>query len=183
MNNLEDIKSKWQALNHASSPDMLESTRINPMRHRSQLSKVKRTFTILSIVCAICSFIVPGNLHSLGFSMWGSLMTCIFFIAALGFNLWLLHTADKIDLSNHSSTTVLEAVTLLTRRRLTFRWVLMPMALLIVGYILYHVSNDMYMLLGAICGGITGLIIGLFVDRNIRHQLKSIADDLKSVQQ
>lgn len=181
MNDLEDIKNKWQALSHAAPPDSDDFWKVSrPARHLNHLQKIKCIFRIMSVVCALCAFLTPENLISLGFPVWLCWCACIFFIAALGGMLILLHTASDIDIISGSSVEVLSGITKLVRRRLIFKYCLFPGAILIVGGILYYVSYDMYLLMGAIAGGLIGFLIGLSIDRNVKRQLQAISRDLET---
>lgn len=178
MTDFENMKSKWQALSNAQ-PSTSQWQGLDAHK-KSQLYKVRRTFILLTILSAICCVVVPANMVKLDIPMWFVIVTCLYFAVCMFANLWMKFASEDIDIATSSAAEVMAGVERITRRRLLIKWALFPVALVIIGFLLYYVSADRYAVVGGLAGGLIGFAIGYRIDRNIKRQLRSIARDLES---
>lgn len=180
MTDFEDMKSKWQALSNAKPSDTDNTWKGLDAHKKSQLYKVRRTFILLAILSAVCCIVVPANMLRLGMPLWIALVTCVYFAVCMFANIWMKFASEDIDIASSSAAGVMAGVERIMRRRMQVKWVLLPVALLIIGMILYYVSYDKYAVLGGVAGGLIGFSIGYRIDQRIKRQLRSIARDLES---
>lgn len=182
MKDIEDIKSKWQALNNADPTATFDSAGADTTRRkRSQLTRLRRTFRIICVVAALCTFVIPANLLAMGLPRWFAVLTCIFFIGCMLCQLRLLLKAERLDLTSDTVAEVMRSARQIMSLRIIMKWALIPVALFIVIMIVYYVSTDIYAVIGAICGAAFGFAIGCRIDYNINRQLRSIAGELREI--
>lgn len=170
MNNLQN---DWQNAiinpSGGSAPDMIM------LRRRStalqNLAKRYRIFSICSAVAIIfIPFVfmqIPAN-SSVSWTL--GIFTGIYFLTASVMDSWLASGVSTIDCSLMSVSEVISRAMFYRKRHLQFMMVLIPMAMILIGGLVYITLNDLsvigeadrkYFLFGIICGFLAGLAIGI----------------------
>lgn len=162
-----DIKEDWRNLRLEAEA----STRLNEImsgRRQTALEKLKgsyRRFAIVGFVMILATgcMTIGGTLERLAGSgmIWFGVVWCMYFATCAVMDTWLYHGISKIDIYSMPVNQVSEMAIYYRKRHLQFIAILLPWALGIVGFFLYLVSDNIYMV-GAICVGfVAGLAIGI----------------------
>ena len=178
MTDFEDMKSKWQALSNAQPSDNIWKGL--DAHKKSHLYKLRRTFILLTILSAMCCVVVPANMLALGMPLLIVIVTCVYFGACMMGNLKLNFASEDVDIASSSAADVMARVERIMSWRMNMKWILLPVAIVIIGMILYYVSSDPGAVTGGVTGGVIGFAIGYRIDQRIKRQLRSIARDLES---
>lgn len=132
------------------------------------LARRYRRFFIISLLC-ICwvPFLAFNDIFA--DSKWRLLWAVVagvYFLTASIMDYWLYKGISDIDCATMTVTDVTQKAFFYKKRHLQFMMVLIPMAVLIVGGLIYMNSNDDSIVIGAVFGIILGLAIGTkqFID-------------------
>lgn len=98
----------------------------------------------------------------------------IYFLLASCMDKWLYNGISGIDLSRMSVSDVCRCAYYYRKKHFQFMAVLIPMAMILVGTLVWILSDDIYFILGVVAGGIVGLVSGIFQFRAFMVEYKEI---------
>lgn len=139
-------------------------------RRQTALKSLEQRYKRFSNLGLVFTFVVTSCLLSQFYrfnyfgNSWLPIVTIIF--AALYFALasvmdrWLYKGISRIDLSEMSVTEVCRLAFYYRKKHLQFIAILLPMAIALIGAIIWIYSGDVYFIIGIVVGGIIGLLLG-----------------------
>lgn len=175
---IEYLKENWESSNAALERGSHSRKNIDP-RQKTTLQRLAsryRRMAILSVVCI--SWIMPLYFRlsedNPGLSLFYPLVMVAFFLLAAGMDYWLYRGIQTIDCATMSVETVLKKVYFYRKRHIQFIFILLPIALLMIYFILAMFNFEKYALLGAACGFMVGLAFGLKILYDFMRDYKQV---------
>lgn len=155
----DDLKKQWNDTRfRAPDPESIDNAVLGRKKTALQsLEKRYRQFSVLSFVaisfCFPFSQVMPES-HRMLLAV---LMAVYFFTAAM-MDLWLSYGISKIDCSTMQVSEVAKKVMFYRKRHFQFMFVLIPMAL---GLIVFMMWGNMDIIGGAVVGVLLGIGLGI----------------------
>lgn len=176
--NIDNLKENWERSNAALERGNVQRKTVDVHRKTTlqRLASRYRRTAILSLVCL--SWIMP--LYSRlsednpGLSLFYPLVMAAFFLIAAGMDYWLYRGVQGIDCASMTVETVLKKVYLYRKRHIQFIFILMPIALVVIYLMLAMFNFEKYTLLGAACGFMVGLAVGLKILFDFMRDYKQV---------
>lgn len=179
-NDLDSLKRNWQQFGHlassapATSPFAPAST-VKAISNHQKLMDYYRRFSIIGFIFI---FVVPFNLEALGFPLWDTILTMLYFAAMSGLCYRMYRKVKALDFGNTPTITLLEQVESIYAAFNRLSIIGICLATPIIALMLYFLADNYYALLGGIAGGILGLIIGLINKSRVRRYIREIRAEL-----
>lgn len=161
----EDIKMIWSEAK-VGAPSTMEIDELLAQRRYTALERLARRYRNFSIISAVAIIVMPIMMMNMGLleSAMIPLIVCadLYFFLASVMDLWLSNGVSKIDCALMPVKEVVRKATFYRKRHLQFVMILLPMAIALVGSMVYFREDYMnkYFLIGVISGALVGLIIG-----------------------
>ncbi len=159
-----NIHNCWRDLRFRYTPDNNEINDITDGRRRSSLQSLARRYRWFSnmalfmilwpiITWANPSIVIPHKTVIL-------IVMCVYFAVCSIMDHWLYCGIKSIDCATMTVSEVARLARLYRRRHLQFIGLLLPIAIGVIGVIIYF-STNIYTTVGVIMGAILGIVIGL----------------------
>lgn len=175
---IDNLKKNWESSNAALEGRNLPRQTVDVRRKTTlqRLASRYRRMAFLSLVCL--SWIMPLYFRlseeNPDTPLFYPLVMVAFFLIAAGMDYWLCRGIQSIDCATMSVETVLKKVYFYRKRHIQFIFILMPIALLIVYLMLAMFNFEKYALLGAACGFMVGLALGLKILFDFMRDYKQV---------
>lgn len=170
---MDNLQNDWQnaVINRHGDPDL---DIIVNRRRTTALQSLAKRYRIFSAISAIAIIFIPFvfmRIPTDTAASWATgIFTGIYFLTASVMDSWLASGVSSIDCSTMSVSEVIRRAMLYRKRHLQFMMVLIPMAVILIGGLIYITLNDLsvidgadrrYFLFGIVCGALAGVAIGI----------------------
>jgi hypothetical protein len=173
--NINNLKARWQSF---SLPNATAAESDNTA---SQVLAGKITSPLQDVITktrqwAIIAFLLaPVQLCYMFFPEWLKICMMVFFLICGVRFLIELRAAQRVDLGRLNVVEALKRVIALKRTRYWGKVVCILLAVpMLVEMFMMFASESVSMVLGGVCGLITGAVIGFLMDAPLRHQIRTL---------
>lgn len=181
MNKLDNLRSQWQQLDNAAAPrkHCLDINSVSASQSRRQ--KLLRQYMLLVVICLVWVVVGPLFLYAISMPIWMCIICSVFFAVTSATCAMTYSLIRGLNFGRMSVCDLLRQVEKIIKSRLIHKCVSIPLALPLLGCMLYHfLDNEIVLLCGAV-GAILGGTIGFIKDMSIRRALNEIRRELMSV--
>ncbi|MDE7386252.1 MAG: hypothetical protein K2N28_03850 [Muribaculaceae bacterium] len=180
---LDDLKRTWQSQNERidkleeQNQRLRERMRRNSLSgHREKLLNTYLIFIITTVVMIPFSLLVLPEICIDGIITY---MLAAYFVVMGVANAWVWSLIRRIDPANQTVCENLQRVVNVQSTRRVIKICSIPLVLVTMGVLLYHLRPIEGCLEGGIAGGIVGGIVGYRQDCKIRKMLREMRADLE----
>lgn len=180
--NTEDMKTAWRDTAHSlksgTSPERIvnDFRNKNPRTSLDRLRERYRRFAIAGMTaCPTSCIFLNSRLFPDGDNLLLTVVFATYFLIASAMDWWLYLGIGRIDPLTMSVSEVITRAIYYRKKHLQFIIVLIPLAVIILGFLAYSCGGDIYFLTGMLLGGLAGLAIGLRALREFMRDYKNIA--------
>lgn len=134
-------------------------------------------FWIASLLLAFGTFMIfsRGQIVDSSLNLWLGVAYAVYFLTVSGMDFWLWRGLDSINPLSMTVSEISEKALYYRKCHLRFMAVLIPMAILLLGFTGYVFSSEIYTLYGMIFGAIAGLIIGILQFRKFMIAYRNLS--------
>lgn len=177
-----DLKKNWkdtrfQSLGEEQRAEIMEG------RRRTALQQLADRYKMFSNIALPMVLIIPFSAYRIvmneaptGIKLGWMALAMIYFGMCSVMDRWLYKGISGIDCAAMTVSEVSNKAMYFRKKHLQFMVVLVPMAILIIGGLVYMTNLNVYFLYGVIAGGLIGLILGLRQFFNFMADYKTIAE-------
>lgn len=178
----EELKKIWLAMGETlgtlptreNNPTILRTKKTALDRLRNKY----RVFWIVSILMIISTFIIFSR-GILVDSEWGGYLGvayAVYFLTTFVMDHWLWVGIGTIDPIRMGVTEVAEKSMFYKKRHLQFMTILIPMAIMLLGFTGFVFSSDKYLISGMFTGAIVGAVMGYLQFRRFMEDYKDLSE-------
>lgn len=188
--NLDDIKSRWQQANAPLSSMAGETLRESHkalLRRGSAQDKLAAQYRRMACVAAAGMLLwLSAVLRMLDFAAWArpwlAVATVVYFATSAAMDLWLCKAVRRIDLAVWPVSAVALEGRRLLRLHKIFILVLLPMAFGLLFFMVWALDvpphERVWILRGMAAGGVAGIAIGVCILVRFLRLYRTLTDDL-----
>ncbi len=182
---LEELKRSWKEqsarldkleIQNAELRRKLDSSRISGSK--GKLMRIYRALMIVSLVMIPFTLI---SFHTLLMPFYVNIIMAAFFAQCAIVNFYVLMLIKEIDITRVSVKDALSMVINLMNVRHRLRIVEFVLMVPVLVLLVYTMLPETSMLIGGICGGVLGSIVGLKKEFEIRALLRGMRADLEDL--
>lgn len=157
---IDDIQAMWAQMNArlSSIENQVNNEKINKMKTaQEKLAAQYRTFAIIGMTMALTSWLALSRL----FDLWIALAFSTYFLMAMAMDWILYRQVRSIDMAEMTLAEVADAARKGRRLHHICQIILIPIAVVLIGYVCSRELDNEYFLWGCAVGAIIGLALGL----------------------
>ena len=159
----QDVKRNWRDARIKSSVDNNFDEIFNGRRHTAleNLSRRYKRFSTIALVFVLwgpMTFSNPSLLEHGRMVM--SIVSAVYFMICSGMDYWLYQGIRSIDCSTMTVSEVSRRALSYRKRHLQFIAILLPIAFIWIGMLVYYINYNKYFIWGIVIGGIIGFAVG-----------------------
>lgn len=150
-------------------------------RQQTALDKIRRKYRVFWIVALLMIFNVflifsGGIFGDNPLNFYFAVAYALYFLTAFIMDHWLWVGLGTIDPLRMGVAQVAEKSMFYRKRHLQFMAILIPMAIVLLGFTGYVYSTNIYFLNGIICGAIFGAVIGIIQFRWMMQRYRELSE-------
>lgn len=160
----DNIKKDWNETKfHSANADCISEI-VNGKR-RTALQNLSRRYLLFSNIALVMTcwspFVFSSHIYPDHTKTYISIAFSVLFLICMVMNRWLYLGIRKIDCATMPIAEVSRLALFYRKRHLQFMTVLIPMAIAVIGSLIYSMVGNIYFIWGVILGVIVGLAIGI----------------------
>lgn len=178
----EEMKLAWKETSDCLDKCKMENNELREMilngkRKTSleQLASRYKRFSIIGIIMAIVSVFFYMQVFNEEVRIITKILMTVYFSTCFVMDYWLYRGVSSIDCQTMSVSEVSSMALYYKKKHLQFMMVLIPFAIVVLGFMFYSFIDDEFILYAAICGAILGLAIGLKEFFQFMNDYKTLA--------
>lgn len=179
----EDIRKTWQeAGKHLYAPDPTDFESMYRRKKETALEKLARkykAFSRLGLIMMVISFcyFTPHSIFPSDMKLWLGISFIVYFGICSLMDYWLYKGVESIDCYTMTVKEVIDKALYYRKKHHQFMIILIPMAIYIVGLMIYAFNGEEYFLYGIICGFLVGAAIGIKQYMEFMAQYKDLTSE------
>lgn len=179
----EEIRKTWQdAATHFYTPAPNEFEMMYRERKETALEKLAnkyKTFSRIGLIMMImsCCYLTPNSIFPDHMKIWLGVGFMFYFGLCSVMDYWLYKGVSSIDCYTMSVKEVIDKALYYRKKHHQSMLVLLPLAILLIGMLIYSFEGNEYFIYGVICGVIVGLAIGLRQYFDFMAQYKELTSE------
>jgi len=180
--NLDQIKKAWQVMGeslgskptHGSNPENLQNKKTALDRLRDKYG----VFRAIALLMTFPSFMIfsRGVFVDNTLNLYLGVAYAVYFLTCFFMDQWLWIGVGTIDPLRMGVSQVAEKAAHYKKRHLQFVTILIPMAIVLLGFTGYVFSADKYFLIGMATGAVVGAIIGTSQFRRFMAEYRKLIE-------
>ena len=179
---IEQIRKAWismgKTLGMHPSPYQTPEDLGNRKTALDRLRDKYRHFWIVALIMTFYSLLMfsCGRIFEGRGGVWLGIAYAAYFLTVFCMDHWLWRGIGSIDPLKMGVAEVAEKALFYRKRHLQFIVVLIPMAVVLLGFTAYAFSSDIYFLIGIAVGAVCGLTVGIIQFRRIMAEYRKLSD-------
>lgn len=180
-NNLDKLRKAWSETGEALPSDGNKHESQNLNKQKTALDNLRdryRSFWIMGLCLAFGTFMIFWNKEELIGSNTKPLAISysIYSLICFCFDFWLWRGVRTINPVTMDVSEVASRALFYHKRHLQFMCILLPLAVLLVGFTAYVFQSETYMVWGIVVGVIIGAILGIMQFRRFMASYRQLSD-------
>lgn len=172
---INNLKARWQSFSLSKQAADGSATAASQILDGKTTSPLQDVVTKTRQWAIIAFLLAPVQLCYMFFPEWLKICMMVFFMICGVRFLIELRAAQRVDLGSQSIVEALQRVIALKRTRYWGKVVCIILAVpLLFEMFMMFASESVSMVIGGICGVITGAVIGFLMDAPLRRQIRSL---------
>ncbi len=162
----EEIRDTWrEAATRFSAPDPDDFEGMYRRKKETALERLAgkyKRFSRLGLIMGIacCCYMTPNMVFPEHLKIWIAISFSAYFLICSAMDYWLYKGVSSIDCYTMTVSEVAERAMYYKRRHLQFIAMLIPLAIAIIGFIIYAAGGNKYLIAGVMCGALVGGCLG-----------------------